>query len=155
MSNAFSIFNAHSDPKHLYHQPGLLGHSVWNDAFTEFFNTTNWLPLQNKTVQGYPVCDIYRSEDGSTVLEFALAGFKKDDLTIEVKPEKRSITVSASSEDKGETARRIAKPSFTKTYVNYDADLDLTATEAKFENGLLTITVPTRPEVKPLAIEIG
>jgi HSP20 family molecular chaperone IbpA len=88
-------------------------------------------------------------------MEFALAGFQKSDLTIEVKPEKRSITVSAQAEGENETGRRIARRSFSKTYVNYDDNLDLSEAQAKFEDGLLTVTVPTRPEVKPLSIEIG
>ena len=148
--STLSIFN---HPNNLYHRPSLLGRNVFDDVFADFFNDRK--PLQNKTVQGYPVCDIYRAEDGSTVLEFALAGFQKGDLSIEVKPEMRSITVAANAEDKGETSRRIAKRSFTKTYVNYDDNLDLASANAKFEDGLLTITVPTRPEVQPLAISIA
>jgi len=149
MSNALSIFN-HSA---VYKRPGLLGRNVFDDVFGSYFD--DWKPLQNRTTQGYPVCDLYRNEDGSTVMEFALAGFQKSDLTIEVKPEKRSITVSAQAEGENETGRRIARRSFSKTYVNYDDNLDLSEAQAKFEDGLLTVTVPTRPEVKPLSIEIG
>ena len=111
---------------------------------------------RHKTTQGYPVADIYREDNGDTVMEFALAGFSKDDLSIEIRPEKNSITVSA---DGDETRRqrgrhRVARRSFTKTYVNYDNNLDLNGTTAEFENGLLRLVVPTRAEVKPLRVEI-
>ena len=43
---------------------------------------------------------------------------------------------------------------FTRTFVNYDDNLDLEEAEAQFENGLLTVRVPQRPEAKPLTIEI-
>jgi len=135
------------------HRPSLLGCNIVDEVFDSIF--ADWQPLQTKTVQGYPVCDIYRGEDGSAVVEFALAGFQRNDLTIEVKPEKRSITVSAASGDTGDVNRRIARRSFSKTLVNYDDNLNLSAATAKFENGLLTVTVPVRPEVQPLAIEIA
>ena len=109
-----------------------------------------------QTTKGYPVADIYTGTDGSTIMEFALAGFSRSELTVDVKPERRSITVSATSSDENEAAnpRRIARRSFTKTYVNYDDMLDLSRAEARFENGLLTVTVPTRPETQPVTIEI-
>ena len=88
-------------------------------------------------------------------MEFALAGFSRSELSIDVQPERRSITVSAQSADgEYEGSRRIARRSFTKTYVNYDDNLDLGRAEARFENGLLTVTVPARPEIQPLNIEI-
>jgi HSP20 family molecular chaperone IbpA len=38
--------------------------------------------------------------------------------------------------------------------VNYDDNLDLTQAEATYENGLLTVTVPKRPETEPMRIAI-
>jgi len=113
--------------------------------------------LMQKTTQGYPVADIYREDNGDTVIEFALAGFAKEDLSVEIKPEKKSITVSAHSENISvqEHQRRVARRNFSKTYINYDNNLDLNATTAEFENGLLKLVVPTRPEAKPLCIEIN
>ena len=89
-------------------------------------------------------------------MEFALAGFSRSELNVDVQPERRSIIVSATSSDSDEATnnRRIARRNFQKTYVNYDDNLDLSRTEARFENGLLSITVPSRPEVQPLSIEI-
>ena len=89
-------------------------------------------------------------------MEFALAGFSKEELSIEVKPEKRSITVRAQSNSSEEDSnRRIARRSFEKTYVNFENNLDLTMVSANFENGLLCVNVPVRPEVEPLKIEIN
>ena len=146
MSNALTTRTAY--------RPGLLGRTVFDDVFESFFRTDLPQHLRRST-EGYPVADIYGDGEGNTVMEFALAGFSKEDLTIEVKPEKRSITVSARSEDSSvEGSRRIARRSFQKTYVNYDDNLDLSSAHASFENGLLTVTVPTRPEVQPVAINI-
>jgi len=133
--------------------PSLLGRSVFDDIFDTMLDFPQ---LMQKTTQGYPVADIYREDGGDTVMEFALAGFSKEDLLIEIKPEKNSITVSANSENitAQERQRRVARRNFSKTYVNYDNNLDLSATTAEFENGLLRLLVPRREETKPLAIEI-
>ena len=90
-------------------------------------------------------------------MEFALAGFSREELNIDIKPDKRSITVSAetNTSDDGPAQRRIARRSFTKTYTNYDNNLDLSNTSAHYENGLLTVTVPQRAEMQPLSISIS
>jgi HSP20 family molecular chaperone IbpA len=142
-------------PQQLATRPGLLGHNIIDTFFNDFMNPEYFQTSLNKTVSGYPVADIYHNDDGSTVLEFALAGFSKDDLQIDVQPEKRTITVSANSNtSEDRSTRRIARRSFEKTYVNYDDNLDLTQAEATYENGLLTVIVPKRPETEPMRIAI-
>ena len=134
-------------------RPGLLGRNVLDDVFDSFF--VDFPRHLKQTTQGYPVADIFRDDNGNTVLEFALAGFKKEELSIDIRPDKRSITVAANSDiEDGDNSRRIARRSFTKTYVNYDNNLDLSATEAAYADGLLTVTVPQRAEVKPVQIAI-
>ena len=137
----------------VYRRPGLLGGTVFDDIFNNMVDFPN---LVHQSTQGYPVADIYRGEEGETIMEFALAGFSRDDLFIEVKPEKKSISIRAEMKDTKDIAnRRIAKRSFNKTYVNYDNNLDLSAANAEFDNGLLRVTVPQRPEASPLSIKIS
>ena len=76
-------------------------------------------------------------------------------LNVEVKPEERTITVSAQTDGAAQTQRRIARRSFKKTYVNYDNNLDLTSATADYKDGLLTISLPTRPEAQSINVEIG
>ena len=134
------------------HRPGLLGHKVINEVFDNFFSD---FPNHLKaSTQGYPVADIYRDDDGSTVLEFALAGFKRGELNIDVQPAKRTITITGSANEENTKRSRIARRNFSKTYVNYDDNLDLSSAKASFEDGLLAVRVPQRPEVQPLSISI-
>lgn len=137
----------------LLYRPGFLGFDVFNELFSGAHYDLN--SALTKTTQGYPVTDIYESSDGSTVMEFALAGFKKEDLKIDVQPEKRTVTVSATATSGGDDNRKIARRSFTKTYVNYDNSLDFSTVTAKFENGLLTVKMPRRQEEKPKSVEIS
>ena len=60
------------------YRPGLLGRTVFDDVFDGFFN--DFPQHLKRTTSGYPVADIYTLEDGSTAMEFALAGFKKKDI---------------------------------------------------------------------------
>jgi HSP20 family protein len=133
------------------YRPGLLGRNVFDDLF----EAMDFPSLMSRTTQGYPVADMYQNDGGDTVMEFALAGFSKEDLNIEIKPENNTITVSAAHEGTGENKRRIARRSFTKTYVNYDNNLNLNNTTAEFSNGLLTLVLPRREETKPLNIKIN
>ncbi len=134
------------------HKPGLLGHKVINEMFDNIFSD---FPSHLKaSTQGYPVADIYRDDDGSTVLEFALAGFKRKELTIDVQPDKRTISITGTANEDNVKRSRIARRNFSRTYVNYDDNLDLTKAKASFENGLLSVRVPQRPEVQPLSIDI-
>ena len=134
------------------YRPGLLGHKVINEVFDSFFN--DFPTHLRASTQGYPVADIYRDDDGSTILEFALAGFKKKELSIDIQPDKRSITLTGQVDENNEKRQRIARRNFTRTYVNYDDNLDLAEAKASFENGLLTVKVPQRPEMKPVSITI-
>ena len=62
------------------YRPGLLGHKVINEVFDSFFS--DFPTHLRASTQGYPVADIYRDDDGSTILEFALAGFKRKGLPL-------------------------------------------------------------------------
>ena len=132
-----------------YNNPSLLGRSIFDELFGDF------PALARKSTSGYPVADIFSNEDGSTTLEFALAGFSKEDLTIEIQPEQSTLTVRADASTEGETNRRIARRSFQKTFVNYDSNLDLTGSTADFHNGLLSVTIPRKAEVQPVIIDIN
>jgi len=136
-------------------RPGLLGRNVIDEIVDSFF--VDFPRHLKQSTRGYPVADIYRDDNGSTVMEFALAGFGKDDLSVDIRPDKRSITVSANSsvDEDTQNSRRIARRNFTKTYVNYDNNLDLSEAHASFENGLLTVTVPPRTELQPVRIAIS
>ena len=132
-----------------YGVPSLLGRSVWDDMFTKLEPNN----LVRRSTEGYPVTDLYLDDDGNSVIECALAGFNKDQLTIEVKEGRITINAEQGGED-SETARRIARRSFTKSFVDHSNKLDLEKAKASFENGLLRITVPPVPEAQSTIIAI-
>tara|TARA_B100000287_G_scaffold389113_2_gene398919 strand:+ start:393 stop:818 length:426 start_codon:yes stop_codon:yes gene_type:complete len=132
-------------------RPSLLGRSVFDDIF---LTRKDFKKLLNRTTEGYPVTDIYDDNDGNTIMEFALAGFTKEELSIEVRPEDSTITVKASSDSSSDLPKRIARRSFEKTYINYDSHLDLKSTMAEYKNGLLRVKVPPRAEAQSVKVDI-
>ena len=131
--------------------PAVLGITAFDLQFNQFF--TNPQPMIKRSTEGYPVTDIYQNELGDQVIEMALAGFDKEDLGVEIIDNK--ITISARSEKPPDmTQRRIAKRSFTKTFVDYHNQLNMLKANAEFVNGLLRIIIPQHIENKTVQIEI-
>jgi len=133
-----------------YGVPSLLGRSVWDELFTKLEPNN----LVRRSTDGYPVTDLYRDDEGNSVIECALAGFDKDQLTIEVKEGRITINADQGGDDSDETTRRIAQRSFTRSFVDHSNKLDLERAKASFENGLLRITVPPVPEEQSTIIAI-
>ncbi len=132
--------------------PAVLGRTAFDQLFEQFFQDPR--PLVKRTTDGYPLTDVYRDGDENQVIEMALAGFNKDDLEIEVKENTISIRHEAEAKPDERPPRRIARRSFTKTFVDYNNTLNLSKTEASFENGLLVIKIPQRSEKNAVQIEI-
>jgi len=145
MTNTISLFNNRV--------PNLIGRTVWDDLFHSFFNEPE--TLVRRSTEGYPVTDIYRDQSGNQVIELALAGFKRDDLSVEIKDNQITVSAHKQDDDDSQVTRRIARRSFKKTFVDYSNKLNLAGSDASFEDGLLKISVPPLVEASPLAIEIN
>ena len=132
--------------------PAVLGTTAFDKIFEQFFH--NPQPLIRRSTEGYPVTDLYHDESGGQVIEMALAGFDEEDLCIEIQDNK--ITISARSEKPPDLhQRRIAKRSFSKTFVDYRNTLDLQRAKATFINGLLSVKIPQLVESTPTIIKIN
>lgn len=107
--------------------------------------------------QSYPPYNITKFDGGKFMVQIAVAGFRKEDISITVQD--RTLTVSSEVEDTdnpkyGEVLHHgIAQRNFTQTfalaeYVEVDS--------ARMEDGILTIELVTNlpDEKKPKSIEI-
>jgi molecular chaperone IbpA len=106
----------------------------------------------------FPKYNIYRNMDGNpylTYMEFALAGYKKEDL--DIKLEGGYLYVSgkgaADTKDREYSHRGMARRDFN---VKYYIEKDVEVKSAKFSDGLLTIELEklVPEEKKPKSIEI-
>src|SRR3984957_1334783 len=110
----------------------------------------------SETANGYPPYNIERTDDNAYRIDIAVAGFKADELTIEVK--ENLLTVQgrkpANDEVKRYLHRGLAERNFERRFQLADF---VVVQNAQLANGLLSISLKRElPEaLKPRRIEIG
>ena len=116
-----------------------------------FFGTTN-------SSVSFPKYNIYRTMDGNpyvTFMEFALAGYKKEDLDVKIEGGYLYVSGKGDSEakDREYSHRGMARRDFN---VKFYLDKDVEVRSAKFSDGLLTIELEKLipEEKKPKSIDI-
>lgn len=121
--------------------------SVWLDSERAFdaFDRTFPIGMRNVT---FPPCDVVKTNTGYTVA-LAVAGFTKDDLTVEVDKD-NIVTVSGKKETKSDD-KYLVKGIATRQFVRkWQLAAEDEAQGVELANGLLTITIKRN---EPLPVE--
>lgn len=120
-------------------------------VFNTFFNTsipaTTRKPVATKTAVNIVETD----EDFR--LELAAPGWQKTDFQMEVKEDALTVTASRENtpkEDEKVLRREFRYANIKRTFHLPDA-IDTTQINAQYENGVLTVQLPKKPEAKPQA----
>jgi HSP20 family protein len=106
----------------------------------------------------FPV-DLYQDKDAFTV-RAELPGFRKEDISVEVADGILTITghqkTEAKSDKKDQQAATALQERSVSRAISLPENLSLDKIQAGYENGVLTVTLPKREEVKPKqnAIEV-
>ena len=112
--------------------------------FNEFDNIfsgmfQNIAPIQQQ--QGYPVCNIFVDSNDTLNFEFALAGFKKEEIIIEVEDNILTVSAEKQTEEDSENkyiVRRFTRKRFMKKYDLTDM-YDPDTAQASFNDGVLKL----------------
>jgi HSP20 family protein len=96
----------------------------------------------------FPI-DLYQDKETVTV-RAELPGFRKEDLDVKVEDDILTITGHVASGDKKAPK---TGTTFQRTVVLPEG-LDYQKIAAAYENGVLTVTLPKRPEAKPTTVAI-
>ena len=99
-----------------------------------------------KQTTGFPVYDIFREND-KTTLQYALAGYSVDQLSVTI--EGTVLTIAADRRGEGKEGSRIASRSFKSSFEAKGFSLD--KIEVSFINGILEIVIPKE---EPKKVEI-
>ena len=102
-------------------------------------------------------CDVYEC-DGIYNIELDLPGFDKKDIKIECKDGYLTVSVKKEAKDESENKHYIRKERFIGEYTRtfYLGELDIDNIDAKFNNGILHITVPKEEkQISKKIIEIS
>lgn len=143
--------------------PSIFGENLFDDFFGDPFGMMprGRDPLYGKHARNLMRTDVRETED-SYELDVDLPGFKKDEVTLELKD--GCLTIQAvkgldkdTSDKKGKYIRqeRYAGACSRSFYVGWDVEPD--EISAKFESGILQISVPKetrKPEVKSTSVSI-
>ncbi len=126
------------------------------DSF--FDNFLSDLPaVQKRNESNFPAVNISENKDAYE-LEFNAPGIKKDDFKITFDQSILSVSFEKEVEKKEETKKFIKKEfsaqSFKRSFT-LDEKINADAIEAKYENGVLTLSLPKVEEVKVLPKEIS
>ena len=120
-------------------------------GFDRFFDTLDI--VSNTDVKGFPHYNIKKINEGEWEIDFALAGFSKDNIDINVKENKMTVKGEIESDNEEYLYKGISTKKFFKTFslAEYTEP-----TEATMENGVLKIKLKQElpEEKKPKTIKI-
>lgn len=95
---------------------------------------------------GYPPYNVVKVSDAESVIEIAVAGFKKDDVKVEQKDQLIRVYSSKQDEESKDARdyiyRGLATRAFSLTFRVGKRD---EVTDVKFEDGLLKLTIKREP----------
>jgi HSP20 family protein len=109
-----------------------------------------------KTIVDYtfvPGKDIIETDD-SIIVRVDLAGIKKDNIELNVTDTKLKVKAEFEDELLGDVKGNNRRPSLIRRTVRFPKKVVAEETEAKFENGLLTIEVPKLEKKESFSVDI-
>ena len=125
------------------------------DSFLD--NLLNDLPVAKNTSLNFPAVNICETNDNYE-LEFNVPGRKKEDLKITVDKNILTVSFEKSEENKKENKQFIKREFVTQSFkrsFTLDEKINSDDINAKYENGILFLTLPKKEEVKVLPKEIS
>ncbi|MBC7902768.1 MAG: Hsp20/alpha crystallin family protein [Gemmatimonadaceae bacterium] len=126
----------------------------FNSIFDELFNDYS---APDKTGSSFPPANIVESKDAYH-LELNVPGRNKEDFAINI--DRGTLTISfekkeeAKQEDYKTIRREFSFQGFKRSF-NLDDKIDAANIQAKYENGLLKLFLPKKPEVKEATKQIS
>ena len=120
--------------------------NVFSDMFDDMFPTTS---ARSATGNGMMSCDVKEFADHYE-LDMELAGFRKEDIHLDLQGD--TLTISARRDDEREERREQyircerCSGSYQRSFDMSGVDTD--GIHAKYENGVLRLTLPKKAESK-------
>lgn len=119
--------------------------SVFADFFADFDSLVSSPRFSYSEI--FPPQNIYFSKEGDATLQFALAGYSKDELSVELDGNKITIEANPKTSDVVEEntyyyRQKIKKAEFKRVYSLPGDSYDFDNSKVTYVDGLLTITIP-------------
>lgn len=120
--------------------------NTFNDMLDDIF--LNRKPLSKSYTNTYSNFDVELQKDGKQKVTIPVTGHNPKDITVDV----TDSEITIKSEKQEGTSRYVRDIDLTLTV---GEDYDGTKTDAKFENGLLTLLIDKRTDKKSKSIKIS
>ena len=118
--------------------------SLINDMMNELFPIGKTFGEDFFVKGSYPKVNVI-DEESSVLIEAAVPGMKREDITLEIKENNLSISGKAnqnsSTKDSSFIRREIKRSKFSRSF-NLSKDLDVDGIKATCEDGVLSIRIP-------------
>ena len=130
---------------------------TWNSLFNDPFfigfgpNIQTWNNV--KIQDNYPPYNVIKEDDDTYIVEIALAGFDKNDISVTTDKDQLIVKGEREKEETEYTYKGIATRSFNRSFALAEY---MEVTKAEFNNGMLSITVERiiPEDKKPKTIKI-
>ena len=126
------------------------------DSLYDMLNRILSSGLPNSSYYSYPVHDVYVDPDKTLVFEFAVSGFSKDEVSVELANNILTVSgkkITEKPDDLVWLHRKIATRDFEIKYTvpsSYTGD----NASAKYRDGILRVEIPISESVKPKLLSI-
>ena len=120
----------------------------WDDPFWGFHGYTSQPRRDN------PMPIDVTADEKQVVIQASLPGVKPEDMNVTIEDNRLTIEGQVNSVEETEKDRYVIRERHSGSFYRSLAlpkDLQDDSVEARFENGVLTLTLPRVPEVKPQA----
>ena len=130
---------------------------TWNSLFNDPFfigfgpNIQTWNNV--KIQDNYPPYNVIKEDDDTYIVEIALAGFDKNDISVTTDKDQLVVKGEREKEETEYAYKGIATRSFNRSFALAEY---MEVTKAEFNNGMLSITVEriVPEDKKPKTIKI-
>ena len=113
-------------------------------------------------VPQFPPTEMVKSKDGTVFISLAISGYKKEDISISTEENKVLVSTvegykmpELSNDFTVVSTNRIKRSPFKTSFIVPETKFNFNEIKAKFEDGILTITVPPKEkkEYKQIVID--
>lgn len=126
-------------------------------GFDRIFNDVE-RRVANSAHNNYPPCNIYRTSDTDYVVEIAVTGFKKEEITVEIDRHDLVIRADRHEDDDNDAVEYIHRGLAARAFERrFGLTENMEVGEAKVANGLLTVyikvIVPETPTPRQISVQ--
>lgn len=131
-----------------YDYPALPSFRDFDRLFSEFWGGAPRMGGLNSLAASEIPADLYE-DDANLYARFELPGFKKSELAIGLENSVLTLSAERKAEKQDEEELSLSRS------LTLPDGIEAEKVSAKYEDGILTVTLPKTPERKPKAIEIA